>query len=514
MSGTSLLMGAGVLTGSALATQMIGFLYRVLLSRAVGAEAMGVYHLVLSAYSVMLAVCLSGLCAASLRLSANLKAVGRPEDSRALVRRLLVIFFLLAGACALVTVSLKDIIADNLLKEPRTGQAILCLLPVMALTGVENILKNHFTAIGRVLPTALCEIGEMCLRSVAVFAMLIVLQPENAGDCVAVIILGMAVSEVFSACTLWTLFRRSGRTAKQSTVSGRQIAAIALPVSATNLGANLLSSANSVLIPARLALIGVGRGEALSLLGTIFGMTMPLVTFPMVMLDGLFSVIVPQISGDMALGDLEAVRRKAAKAFLAVSAYAVPAAAVMVKLGSTVAEALYGTAQAGQYVAPLCIVMILGALRGISSCIMSALGQHIRGAVYFIGGSVIQLLCTWYGCANLRIGIYGAIWGMGLSAAVTLCCNLGRIVRKTGLKVQFVSWFVCPAAAASAALVVADRLERLLPEGIGAQITAAVGLGAIYLLLMKAMGIDHRQLIRFSKRTKVTTVFHGFRSAR
>ena len=72
----TILYAAGVLACGNLALQALGFLYRVLLSRFAGAEGLGVYRLVNSAYLVLNSGCLSGITMACSRLSAASEARG------------------------------------------------------------------------------------------------------------------------------------------------------------------------------------------------------------------------------------------------------------------------------------------------------------------------------------------------------------------------------------------------------------------------------------------------------
>ena len=53
LSRSSMLYGTLLLTGVSLVSQVLGFVYRILLSRLVGAEFMGLYQLVMPVYSVL-----------------------------------------------------------------------------------------------------------------------------------------------------------------------------------------------------------------------------------------------------------------------------------------------------------------------------------------------------------------------------------------------------------------------------------------------------------------------------
>ena len=51
-----LLYGTLLLTATGLAGQLLGFLYRIALSRQIGAEVMGLYQLIMPVYSVLLSL--------------------------------------------------------------------------------------------------------------------------------------------------------------------------------------------------------------------------------------------------------------------------------------------------------------------------------------------------------------------------------------------------------------------------------------------------------------------------
>ncbi|MDO4669161.1 MAG: hypothetical protein Q4A63_05035, partial [Butyricicoccus pullicaecorum] len=73
--------------------QLLGFVYRIFLSRFAGAEGLGVYRLAYSAYVVIHAAALSGVTMACTRLSAEWSAQGKSGAVRFLVRRAFRTFF-------------------------------------------------------------------------------------------------------------------------------------------------------------------------------------------------------------------------------------------------------------------------------------------------------------------------------------------------------------------------------------------------------------------------------------
>ena len=252
---SALLAGALLLTATGLFSQVVGFVYRMLLSRLIGAETMGLYQLVMPVYSVLMSVTAVGLTVAVSTLSARYHALEDDGTVKNVLRRALGGFFLLAVPLGIAVAALSDPISVYLLGDARTRLGVVLLVPCVLLTGVENLHKHCFYGIGRVRPPAAVETVEQIIRAVAVLGLLIALLPRSAEETVGVIVLGMVLCEVFSACALTLLFRRYWRQSPpgpaRDEVSRRRLFSIAAPVGATSLLGTLLNSANSVLIPAK-----------------------------------------------------------------------------------------------------------------------------------------------------------------------------------------------------------------------------------------------------------------------
>ena len=61
---SSMLYGTLVLTLTSIISQVLGFVYRIFLSRLIGAEVMGLYQLIMPVYSVIMSLTAIGLTVA------------------------------------------------------------------------------------------------------------------------------------------------------------------------------------------------------------------------------------------------------------------------------------------------------------------------------------------------------------------------------------------------------------------------------------------------------------------
>ena len=305
---TSIRYGALLLTATGLANQLLGFVYRILLSRLVGAEVMGLYQLVMPVFSVLLSVTAIGLTAAVANLTAQYRALGRETAAEQVLRRCLVLLVCLMALPTLVLVLLSDPISVHILGDARTRLGLLLLPPCVLLTGVENLHKHAFYGAGLVRPPAFSELLEQVVRTGAVLGLLLLFLPQNPERTVGLIVVGMVVCEVCSACTLTTLWhrqRRSGGVPETRHTLDRRIAKVALPVACTALLGNLMGSACAVLIPQKLVEGGMEVSQAVSAFGVMFGMSLPMLGLPTAFISALGLVLMPKLSQAAALGRWE-----------------------------------------------------------------------------------------------------------------------------------------------------------------------------------------------------------------
>ena len=162
--------GALFLTALSAISQVLGFFYRVVLSRMVGAEVMGLYQLIMPVYSVILSLTAVGLTSAVSNLTSRHLALGDRRAADQTISACLKLFFLLLIPLGAVVISASDAISVHLLGDARTQLGLILLIPCAALTGVENVHKHYFYGAGAVRSPAIVELLEQFVRTFAVIA--------------------------------------------------------------------------------------------------------------------------------------------------------------------------------------------------------------------------------------------------------------------------------------------------------------------------------------------------------
>ncbi|MBQ6846350.1 MAG: oligosaccharide flippase family protein [Oscillospiraceae bacterium] len=468
--------------------QLMGFLYRIFLSRVAGAEGLGVYHLIMPLNSVLMSVTVTGLTVAVSRLSAARAGVGDFRGAKSVVSLSQKIFAATVIFLAVLFYINSDIVSVKILGDDRTAKSLPLLFVCLFLTGIENIYKNYFYGVNRVTPQITSELSEQVVRALSVAALLFYFGTADAGNSAALIVFGMVISELSSFIILTVFYKCERRglhkpEKKKPTLS--EILSVAIPVSGAATVNNLLSSLNSLLIPRLLIASGMSAVVATESFGVMFGMTMPLLSFPIAFIASLTSVMVPKISEDVGAGRHSLMRRKAIKTIHATSLLAMPCMAILIPLGGELAPLLFGHSGAGEHIFLLALATLLSYYEMSLVAIMNGLGLQKRAAVFIVIGGIVQILGT-LTVSNPNIRMQGFVVGYLASGAVQVLLTFASLVRYLKIRPRYVNWFVLPALAATLSLLICNLIYNITASIILAAISALVTYG----ITLSALGTN------------------------
>lgn len=498
-----MLYGTLLLTLSNLFGQALGFVYRIALSRLIGSEMMGLYQLIMPVYSVLTSVTAVGLTVACSTLAAKYGAQKGKGGVVQVRRTCLGIFLVLAIPLGAATALLSDPISVYLLGDARTRLGLILLVPCVLLTGVENLQKHCFFGMERVRPPAFAEMAEQVVRSAAVLGLLVLLVPRGGERTVGVIVLGMCVCEVFSACTLTLLFRRYMGTGRSQVLDPRalrrEIMEIAVPVGGTALLGNLMGSMNAVLIPQRLVAGGMEVSEAMSAFGVINGMTLPMLLLPSAFVAAMSLLLTPKLAQSAALGRGEDLRRRLRQVIAATSVLIMPAMGLLVVIGPTLGALLFHEPTVGRHIVPLAAGVLLTCYQSVLGSALNGLGKQGPAARNMLLSDGVQLAFTFFLVGDPRIGLAGYAAGLWVSALVGAALNYRDLCRVAGRPGGGFAGMVAPALASLLMALTARLLFRiLLGSGLGAGwacLGTAVFAGVLYLAALQAQGVRRRDIL-------------------
>ena len=145
----TLLLGTLILTASGIICRILGFLYRIFLSRRIGAEAFGIYQLATPLYALMLSLGAGGMQTVLSRFVASYLAKKDSRRAKICLAAGCGIVVILSFSASIFLFFSADFIGTRLLFEPRTSLLlrILSLSPPGSTTvsphGILARIRRH-----------------------------------------------------------------------------------------------------------------------------------------------------------------------------------------------------------------------------------------------------------------------------------------------------------------------------------------------------------------------------------
>ncbi len=421
-----LIVGTFILTITGVVSRLIGFFYRIYLSRLFGEEGMGIYQLLSPVLSLSFSLTAAGYQTAISKLVAEQSARERHPSLRPMVLGLS-ISLPLSLLCNFILFTFADPIAATLLQEPRTADMLRILSFSVPLSAIHSCINGYFYGIKKAGIPAGSQLLEQLVRVGCVYIVSAWYAARGQVPSITVAIAGLSIGEFFSmamaaAAILPYWFakapfpRRRAQGAQRHATYGALLS-MALPLTANRIVLNLLQSVESVSIPARLRLYGYDTVTSLSVYGVLTGMALPLIYFPNALTSSVAVMLLPMISESFALGDMPAVRKAAVRTVKYCSVLGGCCMICFVLLGRWAGATLFGSPLAGYFITTLGFICPFLYLDTTLSSILQGLGM--AGHIFVMNVFCLLLRLCFVFLAIPHFGITGYLWGL-LASQLTL----------------------------------------------------------------------------------------------
>lgn len=419
-----LIFGTIILTATGLITRVIGFFYRIYLSRLFGEEGMGIYQLLSPALSLSFSLTAAGYQTA-ISKSVAADSAKRPSGN---------LKPLLAGISITLPLSLvtnailffsADPIGIFLLKDHRTVPMLRILSFSVPFAALHACINGYFYGKKKASVPALTQLLEQLARVSCVFLVTGADLAEGRTPSINAAVLGLTVGEIFSmlialVCLYIHLYPDSNILSLQNICPSvpvyRDLLGMALPLTANRIVLNILQSIEAVSIPRKLLLYGYDTTTALSVYGVLTGMAMPMIFFPNALTSSVAVLLLPTISENHAKGDRGAVINATLRTVKYCSLMGACCLCGFLFLGDWMGTELFHSELAGHFIVTLGFICPFLYLDTTLSSILQGLGMAGRIFASNVVCLLIRLLFVFF--AIPVIGMQGYLWGILVSQLV------------------------------------------------------------------------------------------------
>lgn len=495
MTRHSFLHGAFVLIAASLVTRIMGFAYRIVLTRLVGATGMGLFQLVFPLLSLVLTFVTAGLPIAISKLVAEAMVTRDKVRVRRILNVSTSVILSLAVVFTLLMWLMRGFVLHHWLTDPRAYPTYLAMIPIVAVISISSIYRGYFQGLQDMSPPAWASIVEQTVRIVSIWVLAAYFVRFSLPMAAAAAMIGMVLGELSGLLFLIAQYRKRGRLSvvlpdapERSLETWRQtlraLVEIAAPVTLSRLIGSVIYAIEPVLVTRSLLIAGVTTATATSLYGKFSGMAIPLLVFPTVFTGSLAVNLVPSVSEAVAGSERHRVRIRLAQSFRATAIVGFPMSVMLTLFAEPLCRIVFHEPSVGPILAIMApagfLLYLQGPLVGILQGLNHA-GVAMRNSI--IGG-IIRLGLYYVLASQPDLQILGVAWALTISVTLTSVLQFWSVYRYVGFSIRITD----TVKIAVAALISLAIMEILSPDvsqlSASAMLAAAAGGLMVYFVLL------------------------------
>ncbi len=412
--------------------RFLGFLYRIILSRTLGSEGLGIYSISLTVFAVFVTITSSGIPITVSRLITKHKAERQEGRINATITAgiILTVVFSIVVVLALV---LGDGLFSFIFADKRCMNVLLIMLPGLIFTSVYAVVRGSFWGNKSFLVYSVIEFVEEVTMIIVGTLLVIYSSSIYSGAMRA----GFAISASYLVSFLMSVFYFFIKGGKLKNPHGefKPLISSAVPITLMRTGSSLINSLVAILLPQRLIYFGLTNAQALSEFGIVYGMSIPLLFMPSTIIGSIALVLVPELSENFYSKNNVVLKNNIENALKLTGTIACVMIPLFVVLGVDLGTLVYSNVKSGQIISYFAFMLLPLSLSQISTSILNSIGCEKNTLIYYSFGAVAMLLCVYF--LPQFIGVYALCVGEVLSYLISSISNLVLTNKKSPIKLHY-----------------------------------------------------------------------------
>lgn len=474
---------------------------RIILSRELGAEALGIYQISLSFFYVLLTVVASGLPTTLSHLSAKYKVTNDKNAEGSCVSASIILGTLFSVILFVLLLALKPLIINA--TTPVTYTIILCLSPSILITAIYSSFRGALWGRKKHFHNCLAEVGEQFIRLI-LFIILLTTAPSpmvgaiRAGVC-------YTLSSLVSLIIAIIFYFKNGGVLKNPKSQFKTVLKKSIPITCLHIISSLLQPFIAIIVPYELQMAGYTETQAIGLFGIVTGMTMPLLALPNTLVGSYSTALIPEITTTLVKKDkkeLESQIKTAICFTLFICFCFVP---VYIGAGKEIGSLLFNNTTSGYLLMKSSFIMVPMGLSSITQSILNSVNMQVKSFKNYIIGSILLILSIIF--LPRYLGINAFIVGTGASITISSILNLKMISKHLGISglilkpLLLMSLFVIPSSILGNFIL--GIFKCLVPQFFAVAFSCASSLLCFVILCLMFNIINVKELLISLKQIKI-----------
>ncbi|HIU48734.1 MAG TPA: polysaccharide biosynthesis protein [Candidatus Avimonoglobus intestinipullorum] len=522
----SFMINVSIILLAQIAVKILGMVYRMVITNigGFGDQGNGYYSSGFQVYTLLLAISSVGIPNAISKMTAERNALGDYKGAHKIFKSALALFTIVGLIGTFLLFFGADFIAQTIIGLPKTKYVLMALSPSILFVCVSSVIRGYFTGMDNMQATSNSQVLEQVFKCVLTILIVycmakITIFPDDPDSNAAALAAGAnfatSLATVLSCLYLFVFYKKR-KKAIWKKVRGTTVPTIQKPLGAMfksilmisipiSLGAIIsainrivdtatisrgIQTAFSAMIPAygnTAAIINPTisqlEEEAVRLAG-VLSKSDTLINLPIAMNIAFATVLVPSISGALAVGNKKEASEKVTYSLLISILLILPCAVGYIALAQPIYQILYPNAQLGYDLLQIsAVALIFIALNQTISGSLQGIGKIYAPATGLLIGCIVKFILNVILIRQPQINIYGAPISSIVCQVISFSYGFTVLSKQLSLKLTLGKYVLKPLLAAGIMGGVALGVYKAAILGLGALISSAFILNLITTLL-------------------------------
>lgn len=462
----SFMQSVFVLMFSQILVKCLGVIYKLYLTNREGFGDIGnaIYSSGFQIYALFLTISSMGVPNAVSKLISEKVAIGDHKGAHHIFKIALISFGTLGFLSSTILFLGAKFIAQNVLQIPEAELTLVALSPSIFFVSISCVIKGYFSGRENLKVTANSQTLEQFFKtvfSITLVEIISILSGVNTTVMAAGANLATSLATILCFSYLYKYYKNMKKEIAweiKNTVNHKatrvrrtlkQILSVSVPMSLTGIMGTINKNIDSMTVVRGLKNF-LSSEQAKTQYGILSGKVDTLVTLPMSLNIAFATALIPSISSNKAVGDIEIIRKRVSFSMLISILIGLPFMVCMIIFAEPILKLLFPNATSGSFIYQIsCLSIIFIVLEQTISATLHGLGKLFVPAVALGTGVIIKLILNLLLVPiNPEVFILGGTAGAAFATAVCHIIAVSiefKVLKKDiDLKIDYKKFIVKP----------------------------------------------------------------------
>lgn len=388
-------------------SKIMAMIIRIILTRKIGVEGLGLYMLVLPTFGLFITLANLGMPLAISKLVSEKK-----KNNKKLVLSLIPLIILFNIFLIILLIVCAPFIANILLKNSKLLYPIMAIGLTLPFITISDMLRGYYFGKQRMWPYTISNNGEQLIRLILVILLVPILLNYSLEIAVTGVVLFNIISEGISIVILILYAPKNILITKKDFSYNKQYTKDAMEIGIPSTGSRLIGTLGAFFEPIILTFVLLMMNYSNNFItleyGIINGYVLPLLLLPSFFSFAIANALLPIISNSYVNNDKKRARSKLKQALIISLIIGIPVTIIFLFIPEIPLRLIYKTDLGINYIKVLAPVFLLHYIQAPLTATLQAMGKTKCAMYGTLGGIIIKIVIL-FGFSLLGIGMWGLI---------------------------------------------------------------------------------------------------------